>query len=1176
MKKITAIIAAALIALSVSMPVFAVPDDSSAVDSSAAAESSTESQRDESSKEESGREESSKKESSKEESSKKESSKEESGKKESSSEKTEIKLDDYRIEEAEMQISIPDDMYVLTRDMPEDSPVLKANKLTKKQVQESFEKNNTYLNASTKDYSYDITVTVVENEDTKTIGSLSDLSDSELQKLTDNLLESKVFNGCSRTNYQNTLFLTLTFEQDISNSTICGIQEYTIVKGRCVKITFQSYSGDLDEAQKDIFTKVMNSVVFDGIDPIVYESSVANLDVNGIDIRYIYIIAAAVIGLIALFIMIVVGIKYRKSKAVLPESEPEEDEKPERVPVRLAPEEKTDVEGKEENELPKEASPWEPEPGKEHVIPRLDDEKDTDTSLNEFIFERINVTETPDLEATMEIPALEELERMQSETPDGFVEIQALPVNDYQGGYSSSFDSDVHENDEYDEEEVVFAEETAPRKTEIKQISSEDPDTELTVAGEQHKADIKPMTAKTHDIKPVPAKAPEIKPAVPVVVPAVIKAEQKPEEAVSAVSEKPAVTEPEKPAAAEHEKPVYTVPEKPAVAEHEKPVSTETEKPAENEPSAYEQRFGKNRTVPPVSPAYVPPEEKPASEVPAAAPENTSKFEEHFGKLNSAARPEEKTEEKPVTEKAEVSADEAQQSAEETSDSLFNQLIDKLRSSDQSKTEKPEEKTETKTAEMSEDNGKVKDVSKSVPAVNTLTYSAVSETQTAEEIMPDLESENDIYKSEEPETKTEEKKPVHDSGKIELEISKSADGSLVIGALNEASGKPIDIEIRDASNFKEERDKKMAALGLETARENEIYNANAIDNEENPFKVRTKDASGNTDTSGSKTDKPIGQDKGENTGAGTDEKVHTKKEDTLKEGSAFEKRFGRNMNTGPAVTEANAASAQAAAGAVTAATAGTAAVAAVFDKASEAKGKKYTDVPANEAPAEASPAVKEAPTKPETVEEFLDGARTMTIVPEEDKKDEAEDLSKFNFERDSGIIFEHPLRNQPAIVPMNTVFTVVPRLESVNAEQYHKRYDDIKSTMTKNQAYAQRFGNSRPVQPFVETPKPITKPEPQKKEEKTEEKHKKSKFGKHKNSEKKDKKNAPAIKLKEEDKIEYYTGYEKPDSDPFGVSMGSDDIIIEDHKKKNTDSVGTRFKKSLGKIFAPETPEDEQ
>lgn len=169
------------------------------------------------------------------------------------------------------------------------------------------------------------------------------------------------------------------------------------------------------------------------------------------------------------------------------------------------------------------------------------------------------------------------------------------------------------------------------------------------------------------------------------------------------------------------------------------------------------------------------------------------------------------------------------------------------------------------------------------------------------------------------------------------------------------------------------------------------------------------------------------------------------------------------------------------------------------------------------------------------------------------------------FERESGIIFEHAQKPKQSVQPMKTAFTNIPRLESVNAEEYNRQYEEMKKSMPKNQAYAQRFTGAQSSQPTAKPAVPETKTEP------VQSVNNKAKTKKpvKKNGSKK-----TPLQKKSDDVIEFYKGYEE--EDPFtNQAYQNEEILIKDHKK-NKGSVGSRFKKSFGKFFSGDVPEDEE
>ena len=412
MKKITALLAAAIMALTISMPVMAEPSDESQNTTSAAvsaeSESSVESEISE--VESSDKEEISQTESTDEEIL-------ESAVSENSAEKPKkVYYTDYAIPEAEMYISFPNDMYVLTRDIDINSPALQACKMTRTELIKSFEETGNYVRAIAGDFTYEITVNILKDNNTKTIEDISSLTDSEIQTIADNHLSQPMYTGCSRTKYNNIMYLSFPFEYAEGKTKIAGVQKYTIAKGARILITFQSYTGEISEDFDTLIMSVMDRVLYDGVSPEP-ETSVTDSKkssaITNLDVRYIYLMITALVALIFLMLIIVTAMKYKKSrKKVLPEpvtveeekineTKQEKSEKAETVPEEVTEKEEEkpveDVPEKEEEipaEKPETEPEKEPEPVKEETekaeeiletkpeIPVEDVKEETETEEN--------------------------------------------------------------------------------------------------------------------------------------------------------------------------------------------------------------------------------------------------------------------------------------------------------------------------------------------------------------------------------------------------------------------------------------------------------------------------------------------------------------------------------------------------------------------------------------------------------------------------------------------------------------------------------------------------------------------------------------------------------------------------------------------------------------------------
>ena len=320
MKKFTALIAAAILAFSMSLPVFAEPVDDSDGEFSVVESSVVESSdiSDESLPELSGY-------------------------------TPKIYYTSYPIPEAEMYIDLPNDMHVLSKNIDENSPALKACKITKAQLLKSFEQTGNYIKASSKDFTYDITVNILQNKSTRTIDNLATLDDEDIKSIVDNTMRQQIYTSWSKNIYNNSLYLSFPIQFNDGNKNIAGIQQYTIVKGTRIVITFQSYTGEIDDTFSEIISSVMESIVFDGINPHpeISEQSEENVSVNNLDIRYIYLLLSALIALIFLTLIITTAMIYKKSHSKkLPEPVTENTSKDEA--------EKEDIKLPEKDDIPQE------------------------------------------------------------------------------------------------------------------------------------------------------------------------------------------------------------------------------------------------------------------------------------------------------------------------------------------------------------------------------------------------------------------------------------------------------------------------------------------------------------------------------------------------------------------------------------------------------------------------------------------------------------------------------------------------------------------------------------------------------------------------------------------------------------------------------------------------------
>ena len=258
MKRLTAVIIAALIAAAFPVMAFAVPDE----ESSAASQSSVEAQ----SSADTSEADTSEADASKPEEKSSKPAEESSQASAAETDPDKMKFVSVNIPEVGMNIDLPADTYIITRDISPDDPALTAVKLTKQEVEKKFAENDTAVKAFAQDFSYDIIVTILENERTNAIGDLSSLAQAETDDIVEELMKNEYAKGSSIVTYNGVMYINLDMEYSSGDAHIYGMQEYTIVDGKNVLITFQVHDGKMTENQKKLFTRIMSGVTFDSVD----------------------------------------------------------------------------------------------------------------------------------------------------------------------------------------------------------------------------------------------------------------------------------------------------------------------------------------------------------------------------------------------------------------------------------------------------------------------------------------------------------------------------------------------------------------------------------------------------------------------------------------------------------------------------------------------------------------------------------------------------------------------------------------------------------------------------------------------------------------------------------------------------------------------------------------------
>ena len=217
-----------------------------------------------------------------------------------------------------MNIALPNDVYAILRSGEQNEKALELFKMTAEEAVASLKKSNMYLKASPEDFAYDITVTMTQDEDSKTINNFTELSDKDLIEITNSLTKQKEYTSCTQKKYGDVLYLSLNYHSTEDGDDIAGIQNYTVVNGQKITITLQTRAKDLSDQQKEILEAVMKSVSFTDIKPPV------KADTNEDEIKNMMILIYTTAGVCILLFIVLISVlisRSRKKKKLLAEIE---------------------------------------------------------------------------------------------------------------------------------------------------------------------------------------------------------------------------------------------------------------------------------------------------------------------------------------------------------------------------------------------------------------------------------------------------------------------------------------------------------------------------------------------------------------------------------------------------------------------------------------------------------------------------------------------------------------------------------------------------------------------------------------------------------------------------------------------------------------------------------------
>ncbi len=168
----------------------------------------------------------------------------------------------YTISELGLEITIPSEYRVITKDTPANASIFSDLGTTKADLIKLFEETKVYLNAIPDTLDEEVVITM----DTNIIDNFSAMSDTSLKMFASSLVNEYEKMGIGVKKYDiyqhsQAKFVRVYFE-DAANS-VNGLQYYTIYNGKAMNFTMRSYSGEITSKQEKTIKTIVDSVKYD-------------------------------------------------------------------------------------------------------------------------------------------------------------------------------------------------------------------------------------------------------------------------------------------------------------------------------------------------------------------------------------------------------------------------------------------------------------------------------------------------------------------------------------------------------------------------------------------------------------------------------------------------------------------------------------------------------------------------------------------------------------------------------------------------------------------------------------------------------------------------------------------------------------------------------------------------
>ena len=175
-------------------------------------------------------------------------------------------LDDtYSFDSLGLSIKFPKSDYVITLDTPRDDAVFAAVNLDYDETMTAFKAADIYLRAYDGEQTYQISMTVVKDENTASINNYSDLTSAERKSILDTVLADESVTSAVEVKHNGNIFFDSERTTTIGDTTVYINLSDTIINGMQIDLMMQKNDEPITAEEAKALTNAASSLSFDTI-----------------------------------------------------------------------------------------------------------------------------------------------------------------------------------------------------------------------------------------------------------------------------------------------------------------------------------------------------------------------------------------------------------------------------------------------------------------------------------------------------------------------------------------------------------------------------------------------------------------------------------------------------------------------------------------------------------------------------------------------------------------------------------------------------------------------------------------------------------------------------------------------------------------------------------------------